>query len=265
MSGIDYYAISGQIVPQKTTPNDKCETVLEMPTAPMYRDLDTYNGRCAIWLKYVGLSPVNATQTLVIRQFLRGFTPIFTIRGCPSLNQIALKNNRGLNYANGNSSLNIAVGDRGITRGGFKDATFICPFNINHLESGAGAGGGLETGDFYNQVASNANGGAAGGSGDGTGANAPAHTILLDNAKYFTDYYNTNVGNMGDAVITDNLWGSSKTFCLEGLTKGLFHAGIITPFNAYDGDINFEIVIKPLKNEAIYRGLPEDDKNRQKY
>ena len=73
MSGIDYYSFSGQIVPQ-SAPNATVFTELNMPTAPMYRDLETYNGRCAVWLKYIGMSSIGASQTLTIRDFLESTT-----------------------------------------------------------------------------------------------------------------------------------------------------------------------------------------------
>ncbi len=266
MSGIDYYSFSGQIVPQ-TNPNLKVETELNMPTAPMYRDLETYNGRCAVWLKHIGVSGDSGIAQVAqfFRDFLNETTPIFVMKGCASLNQMSLKANKGNNFIDGSTSQGITAGSvRTEARGGFRDATFVCPFNTNHL-SFDNAGGGLSVGDFFNQVASNANGGGAGGTGDGTAGNAPAHTILIDNMKYFTEYHNPSVGNIGEAVIVNNLWGSPITFALEGMKKNKFFAGQVVPLRNYEADVNFEIIVKPLKNEPVYRGLPEDDKNREKY
>lgn len=257
MSGIDYYSFSGQIVPQ-TNPNVKVETQLNIPTAPMYRDLETYNGRCAVWLKHIGFCGRSANQNAgTIRDFLNETTPIFVMKGCASLNQIALQTNKGQPYIDGTDSQVFAFPSlRTEARGGFRDATFLCPFNTNHLELNNGDG--LEAGDFYHQVASDANGGGAGGTGDGTGVNAPASTLLLDNAKFFTEYHNPSVGNMGEAVIVNNLWGSSINFTLEGIKKSKFFAGQVVGLRNYEADVNFEIVVKPLKNEPIYRGLPDE-------
>ena len=258
MSGIDYYSFSGQIVPQ-TDPNLKVETELNMPTAPMYRDLETYNGRCAVWLKHIGISGnIGAAQlSQFVRVFLNETTPIFVMKGCASLNQMSLKANKGNNFIDGSTSQGLTVGSvRTEARGGFRDATFLCPFNTNHLELDNADG--IESGDLYHQVASNANGGGAGGTGDGTGGNAPASTIMIDNAKYFTEFHNPSVGNMGEAVIVNNLWGSSITFALEGMKKNKFFAGQVIPLRNYEADVNFEIVVKPLKNEPIYRGLPDE-------
>ncbi len=249
MSGIDYYSFSGQIVPQ-ADPNVKVETELNMPTAPMYRDLETYNGRCAVWLKHIAISgDIGAEQNAgTVRNFLNETTPIFVMKGCASLNQIALQTNKGLPYIEGTDSQTFAFPSlRTEARGGFRDATFLCPFNTNHLELNNADG--LETGDLYHQVASNANGGGAGGDGGGAGVNAPASTILVDNAKFFTEYHNPNVGNMGEAVIVNNLWGSSITFTLEGIKKNKFFAGQVVGLRNYEADVNFEIVVKPLKNE----------------
>lgn len=268
MSGIDYYSFSGQIVPQ-TNPNVKVETELNMPTAPMYRDLETYNGRCAVWLKHIGISGDTGIAQVAqfIRDFLNETTPIFVMKGCASLNQMSLKANKGNNFIDGTTSQGLTAGSvRTEARGGFRDATFLCPFNTNHLELTNADG--IEQGDIYHQVAREASATAGipdarnpplgDGSGDGTQGNAPAHTIMIDNAKFFTEYYNHNVGNMGEAVIVNNLWGSSINFALEGLKKNKFFAGQVVPLRNYEADVNFEIVVKPLKNEPIYRGLPDE-------
>ena len=204
MSGIDYYSFSGQIVPQ-TDPNLKVETELNMPTAPMYRDLETYNGRCAVWLKHIGISGnIGAAQlSKFVRNFLNETTPIFVMKGCASLNQMSLKANKGNDFIDGSTSQGITVGSvRTEARGGFRDATFLCPFNTNHLELDNTDG--IVTGDIYHQISREASATAGiphalpggGGTGDGTAGNAPATMFMIDNAKFFKEYYNHNVGNM---------------------------------------------------------------------
>ena len=267
MSGIDYYHIKGYIVPETTKATNastKMEAELNLPTAPMYRDGESYNGRSAIWLKHIVIGNVDGAEALAIRAMLRSSCPVLTMKGCPSLNQIGLEVNRGQNNPDGSSTTVLGAGSSRLeARGGFRDATFICPFNATHLEISDGVGGGLLNSEILNQPASAADGGGAGGTGAGTGANAPAHTQYLDNAKFFTEYYNQSVGNMADAVIVNNLWGKRQTFAFEGFKKNIFNAGQVESFDSYYGDISFELVIQPLKNEPIYRGLPDDDKLRR--
>lgn len=265
MSGIEYYHIKGYIAPEVAPGgaeiSNKMEAELDIPTAPMYRDLDTYNGRCAVWLKHIVLANTDFIESTTIRNFQRTNCPILVMRGCPSLNQIGLEVNRGQNWPDGSNPLGLSAGAiRMETRGGFRDASFYCPFNTTHLDISDNSG--LVSADFRLQPASDQDGGGAGGTGDGTGLNAPASTMLIDNAKYMTEYLNPMVGNMADAVIINNIWGKRQTFAFEGTRKNVFNAGQVDAFANYYSDISFEIVIQPLKNEPIYRGMPESDKQR---
>jgi hypothetical protein len=261
MSGTEYYHIKGYIAPEeeKTGASTKMEALLDLPTAPMYRDLDTYNGKCAIWLKHICLANADGAEGAIIRTFFSQVCPVLVMKGCPSLNQLGLVVNRGLNWntAPPSSPFLLSAGSSRLEgRGGFRDASFYCPFNSAHLDiAGAVAGGGAFVGD---QLALVGNGTGAGGSD-----NYPATRLLLDNAKYFTEYSNPSVGNMADAVIVNNIWGKRQLFAFEGFKKGVFNAAQVESFANYFGDISFELVIQPLKNEPIYRGLPDDDKQRR--
>ena len=68
---------------------------------------------------------------------------------------------------------------------------------------------------------------------------------------------------MADAGIVNNLWGKRQTFTFCGLRKNKFNAGQIEHILNYEGDVSFELVVQPLKNEPIYRGLPDDEKQRR--
>ena len=261
MSGIEYYHIKGYMAPT-ANPSDKMEAELDMPTAPMYKDLDSYSGRCAVWLKYFSVASISGTQTGILRNFMDTTTPTLLMRGCPSLNQLTLRVNRGQNWLDGTSPLALGAGAFARdTEGGFRDAQFTIPFNYSHMEFTTEAG--ILVGDIKHFPAADGDGGVAGGTGDGTGNNAPAASTLIDNAKYFTEYYNPNCGNMADAVIVNNLWGKRQIFTFCGLRKNKFNAGQIEHILNYEGDCSFELVIQPLKNEPIYRGLPDDEKQRR--
>jgi hypothetical protein len=264
MSGIEYYHIKGYIAPAalRGVASPQAEAELDIPTAPMYRDLESYNGKCAIWLKHICLANTDLAEAGTIRNFQRTNCPMLVMKGCPSLNQIGLKVNRGLLWPGGSSPLAIAAGaTRMETRGGFRDATFYCPFNATHLDINGTSG--LLGEDFKITGATTVDSGASGGTGAGDGNNAPAQFHMIDNAKFMTEYINPSVGNMADAVIVNNIWGKRQTFAFEGSRKGIFNAGQVDSFIDYYGDISFELVIQPLKNEPIYRGLPDDDKQRR--
>ena len=47
-------------------PNGASEVALTFPTAPMYIEGDTYNGRCKVWLKYAALPDADAKEFLSV-------------------------------------------------------------------------------------------------------------------------------------------------------------------------------------------------------
>jgi hypothetical protein len=47
-------------------PNGASEIALQFPTAPMYIEGDTYNGRCKVWLKYASLPEADAKAFLAV-------------------------------------------------------------------------------------------------------------------------------------------------------------------------------------------------------
>lgn len=47
-------------------PNGRSEVELQMPTAPMYIEGDTYNGRCKVWLKYASMPEADAKAFLAV-------------------------------------------------------------------------------------------------------------------------------------------------------------------------------------------------------
>lgn len=258
MSEPEYYHIKGYIFPEaeKGNPSNKMEVEVDIPTAPMYRDLDTYNGKCAIWLKHIVLGNADAGQGAIIRAFLSQTQPVLVMKGTPSLNQIGLEVNRGQLYPNGSHPFLPSVASSRVeARGGFRDATFYCPFNTSHLDFDNSGDGGVKDADRFVS--------AAVGAGDGTAGNAPASSLLIDNAKYYTEYFNPMVGNMADAVIVNNIWGKRQVIAFEGFKKLLFNGGQVQSLPDYHGDISFELVIQPLKNEPIYRGMPTDEKERR--
>lgn len=259
MSGAEYFHIKGYIFPEGEkagTGSKKMEAEFDIPTSPMYRDLDTYNGKCAIWLKHICLGNADSDQGAFIRAFITQLQPVLVMKGTPSLNQIGLMVNRGLAYPNGSSPFGRSVASsREETRGGFRNATFYCPFNSTHLDSDASAVGGVKDADRFVSVAV--------GTGAGTAGLAPASSLLIDNAKHFTEYFNPMVGNMADAVIVNNIWGSRQTIAFEGFKKQLFNGAQVESAGDYFGDISFELVIQPLKNDPIYRGMPLDEKERR--
>ena len=260
MSGLEYYHIDGYIVKNTagTVVSNYYKSHQGFPTAPMYRDIETYNGRCAMWLKRVHLGGTQVQHTL--RQLYKHYDCAIVLRGVGCLNQVHLQINDGLTYPGGADPFLNANAPLTTARGGVGgNAIFHFTPNRGHLEADTEH---LEPGDFGYGVGlslgtDNDHGTAipaqplppSASEGDGKLTNNPATAYHLDNAKYFTTYENDSVGNMATAVIVGNLWGADIPIEFLKGEKGTFKAGHYLPMSGLLDDVYYEFVVKPLRNE----------------
>ena len=251
MSGIDYYSLNGYISTDDAGGGGATEykTDIEFPTAPMYRDIETYSGRCALWLKRFSFGDKAGHQSAEMRVFLENTTPALVLKGVSALNQINLKVNNGANYPDASDPLTIANGEITTANGGYGSTIIMFNPNRKHLIQKNAS---VETrGDYaFRNAATSAS--VLGGTGDGSTGNAPASSILIDNAKFFSVYENDSVGNPATALIVNNLWWSKIEIELMGQKDDTFHAGRFKKATGMSLDMSFELIVQPLKNEPTY-------------
>ena len=251
MSGLEYFRIGGYLL---NDVNGGISTEMkanqQFPTAPMYMDTETYNGRCAVWLKRVSLG---GTQRLIeMRGLLKDAQCAIVFRGANCLNQVHLPVANGGLMPDGNGADVMGVGHRfNVALGGTGfPAVFRFSPNRDHLEAIAADIIATDKGTFSADRVIEA--AATGHDGSGVKApavNAPATNFVYDNNKYFTTYENDNVGNMADALIVGNLWGANLEVELMFGDKGEYTAGRFKPASNLKDDIFYEFVVKPLSNE----------------
>lgn len=288
MSGIDNYEITGFLKPKRTaflagTNGTEYDTEWNFPSMPMYQNNSTYNGKCAVWLKSVRIGEGFKSNGDKMRELIHS-SNFGVVMKTSSLNQIAI--NPILSAAGGadavvNATTDYRVSDTRSNAGAYTYANFPFSFNEQHLRF---TSNGVEGGANQTQMIKNADvfqifagavesaDGAGGDEGNGKGNNAPAVHLpavdfLMDNAKLFTFYRNQNVGNMEDAVLINAPWGS-RVVC--GLTSTRLKKNEVGTYRKAGADLDMadvscevRFVIKPLKNEAEYSGMPNDEKERR--
>ena len=256
MSGIEFYDVSGYI--DSDTGNGvggtKMEGSFSLPTAPMYRDGKSYNGKCAVWLKSVVLDGFNNDNQLNLRTTLEHASSLGLVLSTPSLNQLPLLVNKGQVFPGGSVNPPIQADTKIQTSFGGSQPVILeffpntKPLVLTHTH-------GLEVGDTLSTVAT--------GTGDGSAGNYPAYREFLGSQFHFkTIYDNPNVGDMAYASICNNLWGSELDVALVKHYVAHSKSGIWLNATGLDNPVYFVLTIKPLTNDPVYNGMPEDDKQR---
>ena len=278
--GIDNYEITGFLKPKRIAAggvSTDYDSEWNFPSMPMYQNSSTYNGKCAVWLKSVRIGDGARVEAGILRELLEKGN-FSTLMKVPSLNQIAI--NPVLATAGGAEptlvGVDYRVSDTRTNSGGYTYANFPFSFNESHLKiTGTGfanniANQSTATDDvmsFSDARVVDAVGAGDGSSGLAPAVSQPAIAGLIDNAKLFTAYRNTNVGNMEDAVIINAPWGSRMTcgLCCVELKKNEVGSYIKSGLGLDLSDVSVEVryVIKPLKNEPEYSGMPTDEKERR--
>jgi hypothetical protein len=264
MSGLEYYDVSGYInsnVALGGAGATKMEEDFDMPTAPMYKDGRTYNGRCAVWLKEVVFEGRSNNNQLRMRTFLNTSSQLGIVLSTPSLNQIPLLVNKGQPFPGPVAFPPNVVGTKIQTSFGGSQPV-ILKFFPNEGKSlqitNTGGTGGVEAVDY---LATTAFVGTTSGN-VGTDGYYPAVNTLIPNQPTKLMYVNHNVGDMAYANITGNVWGSSLNISLVRQYLSFAESGVWVDSAGIDNPIYFVLTIKPLTNDPIYNGMPLDDKQR---
>ena len=287
MSGVDNYEITGFLKPKSISigggDSTEYDSEWNFPSMPMYQNNSTYNGKCAVWLKSVRVGArnrANRTQVegLLLREMLEE-SNFSILMKTASLNQIAINPvyaTEGAGEPTLNNGIDYRVSDTRSNAGGYTFANFPFAFNEQHFRfAGSGVANNIGNSTFNADDVTSfsepkvvvAVGTGAGTAGLAPAVSQPAIAGLIDNAKLFTFYRNGNVGNMEDAVLINAPWGSRVVcgICNTELTKNNVGSYTKAGRNYNMGSVSLEVrfVIKPLKNEAEYSGMPNDEKERR--
>ena len=270
MSGLEYYEITGFLQTYDADfdrGGNNYSSEWDFPSMPMYLDGSSYNGRCMVWLKSIRIGENFVYDGLAVRALLNSVNMNFSLN-TPALNQLGIKPQTPTGGADIQSEILRAGGYKissSVGGGGgasiFTPMTFPFHPNTQHLvEVGSeGVGGTVEqtvdNADVNEMIHKHSV--VAVGTGDGTGANAPAVSYdsqygMVDNAKNFSMYVNPNVGKESCGVVCNNLWGSRITATildtqLEKGNAGKYKNTVVTNVKA---SMEVRLVIKPLKNEV---------------
>mgnify|MGYP003632421029 FL=1 len=270
MSGLEYYEITGFLQTYDADYNrggNDYTSEWDFPSTPMYLDGSSYNGRCMVWLKSVRIGENFVYDALAVRALLNTVN-LNLVLNVPSLNQLGIKPQTPTGGADiqteilgaGGYKISSSVGGGG-GASIFTPMTFPFHPNTQHLvEVGSkGVAGTVEQTTSLLDIdeLQHKHSVVAVGTGDGTGANAPAVSYdsqfaMVDNAKNFSMYVNPNVGKESCGVVCNNLWGSRITATildtqLEKGNAGKYKNSVVTNVKA---SMEVRLVIKPLKNEV---------------